>query len=235
MHVQPQERTQERSRERKFILERQVPACHSAATWPESKGAPKPAGGEETEREANQGSAFDGGQGGTKAKVCGIYLIHLSVTRPQSGRARRGTLAGPACPTSAHGSFLPEIACSVSLPVLFGPFLSFLSIVPVLLSFHSYPLWLLSCKGVMAGQFSEFTRATHCSPFSSYCGPLALTPYSLFSRTKSLRAPAVFLWPPVPSSDSPVSCFRLLLFSGPLLPFDSSRTNIDIVDTTQVL
>lgn len=112
-------------------------------------------------------------------------------------RARRGTLAGPACHTSAHSSFLPEISCSVSLPILSGPFLS---IVPVLLNFYSYPFWLLSCKGVMAGQFSEFTRATHCSPFSSSYGLLALTPYSLFGWTRSLTVqlfPVGLLYLPV--------------------------------------
>lgn len=40
IRVQPQERTQERSKERKFILEGPISACQSEATGPETKGIP---------------------------------------------------------------------------------------------------------------------------------------------------------------------------------------------------
>lgn len=65
IRVQPQERTQERSRERKFILEGPISACQSEATGPETKGIPSKQG----RRRQNQGSAFHGGQSGIKTKV----------------------------------------------------------------------------------------------------------------------------------------------------------------------
>lgn len=72
IHIQPKERTQERSRKRKFILERQ---SHCMPPWGHLEGVlreqavdPVQVGRRQREEHMNQGRCFNGGQGGVRTQ-----------------------------------------------------------------------------------------------------------------------------------------------------------------------
>lgn len=84
IHIQPQERTQHRSRKRKFILERQSPHATMGPRRGSAKGAgsTKLLGGDRNKR--TKADAFDMGvKMECKSRRCeGISLVHLNVTKP---------------------------------------------------------------------------------------------------------------------------------------------------------
>lgn len=123
----------------------------------------------------------------------GVSLVHWNVSRPQSGEGRKRDLwHGQPYHIGAHGSLLLEISCSAPLPLLSGYL------------FLSYPLfclaqfWFLSIlapvlQGSPGWSFFWVQRLDCSSPFTSYCGQLALTLYSLFDWTKPRTASGVLV------------------------------------------
>lgn len=139
IHVHPQERTQGRSRESELVLERH---SHCLPQQGHMEGESKETGAtrqvERRQKHTRQGKCLSWEWGGVQRQRSGGFLMHLNVTRPQSGEGERRTLwQGQLYYTSAHGSLLSQMSGSAPLPLY--PDHSFLSCLSSSLAQFGFP------------------------------------------------------------------------------------------------
>lgn len=158
-----------RSRKSKLTLERRSQKSPQAQ-WGRGRGSLREQaqpGRWRGDRDSNsQGRCLSRAWGGVQKQRSGGFLWCMWASLGHSQvRARRGPCGRASFITPVLGAacFLRLLVLHPS-PISPGPVLSFLSVVPARLSFDPYQSWLLSCKGVLAGQFSEFTEAWLLQP-----------------------------------------------------------------------